>query len=299
MPLAPSYRQIHDKARDLFELGHTVSSIAAAVARSETWVNATAKKCGWQRPAPTCAHCRVAVPGGTRRNRAQARVCESCTKARHREKRARFRQDKARVQEERRRAAERAGKTYRTREEHRAHVADALRGRERSAASEVGRYRHYGEMPMTRAGLLLAIRDTLTALLSVRCDEVGITRETAHYRLRYQNDPAFRAKEKAKTAGRKAKRHATMERDGTLTTEVVRRLFAMTSVCAYCDKLMQSREKTLDHMHPVSMGGVHGISNVTVCCASCNARKKDLLFHKWVARLPRHIAARFETRRAA
>ena len=145
----------------------------------------------------------------------------------------------------------------------------------------------------------MVLRDTLTALLDSRCKDEGITRDTAVWRWRYQTAPAFRAKEKAKTAGRKATRETTMRRDGTLTPEVVRRLFATSSVCPYCDRLMRSDDKTLDHMVPVSRGGVHGIGNVTVCCYSCNSRKKDMPFDRWLQRIPPHIAARFKTVRAA
>jgi 5-methylcytosine-specific restriction endonuclease McrA len=169
----------------------------------------------------------------------------------------------------------------------------------RSPHSELGRYRHYGEMPKTEAGLLLALRDTMTALLDERCKTAGITRETAQYRVWYATDPAFRAKEKAKSAGRKATRESTMQRDGTLTPEVVRRLFATASMCPYCDRLMTSGDKTLDHMTPVSLGGVHGISNVTVCCYSCNSRKRNMPFAKWLTKLPPRIAARFTPARAA
>lgn len=145
----------------------------------------------------------------------------------------------------------------------------------------------------------MVLRDTLSELLKERCEVEGIKPETARWRLWYATDPAFRAKEKAKSAGRKASRESTMQRDGTLTPQTIRLLFAMASMCPYCDRLMKSDDKTLDHMTPVSLGGVHGIGNVTVCCYSCNSRKCNMPFTKWLTKLPAHIAARFTHERAA
>lgn len=124
-------------------------------------------------------------------------------------------------------------------------------------------------------------------------------RDTVEYATKYRTNPAFRAQQKAKTAGQKKKRGVLVSPDGSLTGEVIRRLFATTSVCPYCDRLMQSADKSLDHIHPVSRGGQHTLGNVTVCCKSCNARKRDAEWGVWLQRLPAHIAARFTQPAAA
>lgn len=44
---------------------------------------------------------------------------------------------------------------------------------------------------------------------------------------------------------------------------------------------MQSREKTLDHIQPVSSGGHHTRTNVVVCCRTCNYDKGDQTLDEW------------------
>ncbi len=36
---------------------------------------------------------------------------------------------------------------------------------------------------------------------------------------------------------------------------------------------MRSKDKSLDHVIPLVALGAHSISNVVICCKSCNARK--------------------------
>jgi 5-methylcytosine-specific restriction endonuclease McrA len=164
---------------------------------------------------------------------------------------------------------------------------------------QVGHYRKHGESPSTVDGARAILKHTLITLLQLKCDEAGLLRGTVEYAAKYRTNPAFRAKQKAKTAGQKKKRGVLVSPDGSLTPEVVRRLFATTSMCPYCDRLMRSDDKSLDHMHPVSLGGLHTLGNVTVCCKSCNARKRAAPFAAWMQRMPPHIASRFEVHRAA
>jgi 5-methylcytosine-specific restriction endonuclease McrA len=42
----------------------------------------------------------------------------------------------------------------------------------------------------------------------------------------------------------------------------------------------------LDHMDPVSLGGEDSLRNVIVCCSSCNSRKKNKSFMRWLSELP-------------
>jgi len=281
----------------MFERGAKCSEIAAVIGYKTHTVEGSATKWGWTRKQSCCYKCGASVPQSRKTNSADRRVCRACELQRYRDKKSRISPEKK--IEYRRREAERLGKTYKTIEQYRAEIDQRRASKPRSPFSELGRYRYYGEFPRSQAGALLALRDTLSALLKVRCEAEGITTQTAQYRWRYQTDPAFRAKEKAKAAGRKSRRITHMKRDGTLTGDVVRRLFATASVCPYCDKLMTRDDKTLDHMTPVSLGGAHGIGNVTVCCYSCNSRKVNLPFSAWLAKLPAHIAARFTTVRAA
>lgn len=48
---------------------------------------------------------------------------------------------------------------------------------------------------------------------------------------------------------------------------------------------MIENEKSLDHLIPVSKGGLHAIHNVVVCCRSCNYAKGDKDFAVWLDEL--------------
>ena len=90
-------------------------------------------------------------------------------------------------------------------------------------------------------------------------------------RARYHFDDAYRA-------GQILKRHrrdqATLDAcDGTLTPPVLLGLYARAKVCGYCGNKMRSNAKSLDHLVPISRGGVHGIENVEVVCLDCNLTK--------------------------
>ena len=51
-----------------------------------------------------------------------------------------------------------------------------------------------------------------------------------------------------------------------------------TFVCYWCEKRKPTKKLHIDHMVPISKGGVDGISNVVPSCAHCNQTKsaKDL-----------------------
>jgi 5-methylcytosine-specific restriction endonuclease McrA len=61
--------------------------------------------------------------------------------------------------------------------------------------------------------------------------------------------------------------------DGSLTTQYLSHLFNISDVCPYCKKKMGAAEKTLDHIIPLSKGGMHAWYNVLVCCGGCNTKK--------------------------
>ena len=81
--------------------------------------------------------------------------------------------------------------------------------------------------------------------------------------------------------------HAISQSDGTLSVEVLGRMFADAEgkPCPYCGAYMNRRTKTMDHMVPLNKGGAHGIVNVIICCSTCNSSKRDRDFGDWVSRL--------------
>jgi 5-methylcytosine-specific restriction endonuclease McrA len=120
----------------------------------------------------------------------------------------------------------------------------------------------------------------LNALLKERCKKEGVNYDALTYRVRYRSDAAFRDKEIARRWAKKAKERTYYD-DGTLTSSVLRMLFGATSHCTYCMEEMGSRDKTLDHMIPLSRGGAHSLLNVTVCCRSCNLAKRAKTPDEW------------------
>jgi 5-methylcytosine-specific restriction endonuclease McrA len=123
----------------------------------------------------------------------------------------------------------------------------------------------------------------LRKLLAVRCAAMGEKPDTIQYRHRYRTDPAYREREIARTWARKAasgvlrtdgRSTRRVDTDGTLDGPTVQALFAAATHCPYCGSAMHPREKTLDHVLPVSRGGLHSITNVVVCCGPCNSSKR-------------------------
>jgi 5-methylcytosine-specific restriction endonuclease McrA len=106
------------------------------------------------------------------------------------------------------------------------------------------------------------------------------------WRIRYWCDPSFRAKEIEKVQRTKAKRRKQIDEtnDGTLTGDVIVRLFANAKHCHYCGRRMRSVEKSLDHVIPLDRGGAHSIHNVVVACKPCNFSKHTLTVEEWRAR---------------
>lgn len=92
----------------------------------------------------------------------------------------------------------------------------------------------------------------------------------------------------------RARRKVAIQRrsDGTLRDRAIPALFGSAKVCPYCELPMPSRQKTLDHLEPVSRGGLHSIFNVLVCCRLCNSKKGSRPLGEWLLTLPDNIRNR-------
>jgi 5-methylcytosine-specific restriction endonuclease McrA len=55
--------------------------------------------------------------------------------------------------------------------------------------------------------------------------------------------------------------------------------------CHYCKKVTPGTEMTIDHVIPISKGGDHDLTNLVVCCKSCNNSKQDKLPEVWMAQI--------------
>ena len=52
-------------------------------------------------------------------------------------------------------------------------------------------------------------------------------------------------------------------------------------VCHYCGKRFSPGELTMDHIVPISRGGMSKKGNVAPSCKNCNTQKKQLLPMEW------------------
>lgn len=97
---------------------------------------------------------------------------------------------------------------------------------------------------------------------------------------RYKDDPVMKKRRVWYTRQRKHRilRVSTPE-SALLTPEWFNQLCSrQNGLCKYCHK---PKKLTLDHVDPISRGGLHIPSNVVAACGSCNSSKKDKLMVEW------------------
>jgi len=63
----------------------------------------------------------------------------------------------------------------------------------------------------------------------------------------------------------------TVMKQTDITTKFMKRLFADTIICEICNKKI--KRKSLDHIVPINVGGLHIQSNVRVVCLRCNCKR--------------------------
>lgn len=61
--------------------------------------------------------------------------------------------------------------------------------------------------------------------------------------------------------------------DGTIGRTTLKHLLNNSDKCIYCDKILTTKNKSIDHIVPVSKGGNHGLNNIIICCKTCNCKK--------------------------
>jgi len=68
---------------------------------------------------------------------------------------------------------------------------------------------------------------------------------------------------------------ATARPNNIYKTALKKLLFQKTDGrCHYCGK--ELKRWTIDHLEPVSMGGIHDLYNLVPACRSCNSQKGDM-----------------------
>lgn len=104
----------------------------------------------------------------------------------------------------------------------------------------------------------------------------------ANYRWRYMVDPEFRLYQRQKSKRRKAQMRKSTAHQ--LTGKQVRRRFAeFDHRCAYCGS---EGDLHIEHVHPISKGGIHALSNIVPACQSCNYRKHTSEVGQWYRAQP-------------
>jgi 5-methylcytosine-specific restriction endonuclease McrA len=274
------------EARRRYESGEKCEAIGAEMGIAGRTVAHEAALSNWQRKQALCSDCGAVVPLGIAANRAMRRVCEPCRKERKKTNPCRTKEAKRAARE--RYSLRHKGRPLFTREQMQELRAQKRKNdpRRQRPAVQLGRFRHYGELPTTREGALDVLKATLVKMLDVRCAEQGTSRDAVEYKAKYRVDEVFRQREKLRSSGKRWGNRADGRDDGTLTKEVVRKLFAKAKTCPYCWQPMKAQDKSLDHMEPLSLGGWHSIDNVMVCCLRCNVKKHTTPYAEWLERIP-------------
>jgi hypothetical protein len=129
------------------------------------------------------------------------------------------------------------------------------------------------------------------------------TKCKAKWRARYESNPLaerMRARQYKHANPEAVARHGStrqsrvaIQSDGSLTADIVRQLFDAACSCPYCLCELDDADKSLDHIEPVSRGGVHGVSNVVICCLGCNLKKQAKPIDVWLAEIGRDYIGTF------
>jgi 5-methylcytosine-specific restriction endonuclease McrA len=70
--------------------------------------------------------------------------------------------------------------------------------------------------------------------------------------------------------------------DGSIDSRNIAVLIEQSIKCSYCLNPFNGRKKVIDHMIPLSKGGLHSLRNLAVCCDSCNASKGAKTYPEWL-----------------
>lgn len=106
--------------------------------------------------------------------------------------------------------------------------------------------------------------------------------KASSYRWRRENREVYLAQHRLHQFKRRWAEEA--QADGTLTEEWLKEIYGRRT-CYYCGTIVQRKDRTLEHKIPLSLGGVHGISNVEMACKKCNSSKRDLSEENYKERL--------------
>jgi len=70
------------------------------------------------------------------------------------------------------------------------------------------------------------------------------------------------------------KNNVKLKSDGTVSKDFMKEIYN-TSECYYCKNDTPPKQRTMEHKQPISRGGLHSKSNITMACIGCNASKQN------------------------
>lgn len=87
----------------------------------------------------------------------------------------------------------------------------------------------------------------------------------------------IKSRESARSTSRKRREFITERDDGTITESAILALLkSQEFLCNICKiSIKEVKNRHLDHIHPISRGGAHTLSNVQWLCPPCNLRKHN------------------------
>lgn len=108
-------------------------------------------------------------------------------------------------------------------------------------------------------------------------------RKRQHRLLRYKVDRDFRLKDREKRSRRRAARFFAGIAYRVSTDQINQRFHRFDHCCAYCGA---SGDMQIEHVKPISQGGLHHISNIVPACLSCNYAKHTDPMEQWYRSQP-------------
>ena len=104
-------------------------------------------------------------------------------------------------------------------------------------------------------------------------------RKREHIRI-YRQRPEVKQRSRLQWSGRRARKR---EQRGIVSRDIEQRLIlAQGGRCAYCCDVLV--EHHIDHIVPLSRGGLHADTNLQLLCPSCNLSKSAALTEDWAVR---------------
>lgn len=96
-----------------------------------------------------------------------------------------------------------------------------------------------------------------------------------------KNDPLYFEKRCKYTHERNAREKSVDT--GEVTLEILASLYSQ-EICTYCKKFVPRELRAVDHIEPLTKGGVHHPDNLTMSCKSCNSRKRNMELERFIER---------------